>query len=139
MMKLSQYPPLSFPLPGVGQGGRYTYNQIRKKLKYYLVVLIAQCFARFVCPSSSSRNRFECFRGIKRCSLLSMQYSWKTSNIIDVSERFPCVIRRLMTCPSNMPLSIGGIRDIMSDYLVDDIFIRVFLCYVQRHNIYVGS
>ena len=35
------------------------------------------------------------------------------------------------TLPSNTPLSIGGIRDVMSDYLVDNIFIRVFHCDVQ--------
>ena len=39
-----------------------------------------------------------------------------------------------ITC-HNTPLSIGGIRDVMSDYLVDDIFIRVFHCDVQRHDI----
>ena len=56
-------------------------------------------------------------------------------NIFDVGERFPCVVRRLITCPSNTPLSIGGIRDLMSDYLVDDIFIHVFHCDVQQHDI----
>ena len=56
-------------------------------------------------------------------------------DIFDVGERFPCVVRRLITCPSNTPLGIGGIGDVMSDYLVDDISIRVFLCDVQRHDI----
>ena len=32
-------------------------------------------------------------------------------NIFDVGERLPCVVRRLITCPFNTPLSIGGIRD----------------------------
>ena len=40
-----------------------------------------------------------------------------------------------MPCPSNTPLGIGGIKNIMSDYLVDDIFICVFHCDVQRHYI----
>jgi len=59
----------------------------------------------------------------------------KNLNIFDVGERFPCVVRRLITCPSNMPLSIGGIRDVMCNYLVDDIFIRIFDCDVHRHDI----
>ena len=47
-------------------------------------------------------------------------------NISDVGEKFPCAVRRLILCSSNTPLSICGIRYVMSDYLVDDIFIRVF-------------
>jgi len=59
-------------------------------------------------------------------------------NIFDVGKRFPCVVRRLITCPSNTPLSIGGIRDVMSDYLVDDMFIRAFHCDIQRHDVIEG-
>ena len=36
-----------------------------------------------------------------------------------------------------MRLGIGGIRDVMSDYLVDDMFICVFHYDIQRHD--VGS
>ena len=35
------------------------------------------------------------------------------------------------------PISISGIRDVISDYLVDDIFIRVFHCDILRHDICV--
>ena len=56
-------------------------------------------------------------------------------NVFDLGERFPCVIRRLITGPSNAPLVIGGIRDVMSDCVVNDIFILVFHCDVQRHDI----
>ena len=58
--------------------------------------------------------------------------------IFDVRERFPCVVRRLITCPSNTPLGIGGIIDVMSDYLVDNIFIRVFHYDVQWYDICGG-
>ena len=44
-------------------------------------------------------------------------------------ERFICVFGRLITCPFKTPLSIGEIRDVMSDYLV------VFHCDIQRHDI----
>ena len=55
-------------------------------------------------------------------------------NIFDVGKRFPCIVRP-HNLPSNMPLGIRGIRNVMSDCLVDDIFILVFHCDDQRHNI----
>ena len=59
----------------------------------------------------------------------------ETLDIFDIGERFPCLVRRLITCQSHTLLGISRMRDIMSEYLVDDIFIRVFHCIVQRHDI----
>ena len=53
----------------------------------------------------------------------------------NVGYRF-CVVRHLITCPySNTLLSFGGIRNVITDYLVDDIFIFVFHCDDQWEDI----
>jgi len=68
-------------------------------------------------------------------SLLSTQLSWKTLTYLWCWLEVPMCLRRLIICPSYMLFGIGGIRCVMSDYLVDDIFICVFHCDIQRHKL----
>ena len=57
----------------------------------------------------------------------------KNINIFDVGERFLCVVRRLITCPSDTPLSIGGIRDdirgiVLEGFEMSDVCNVLVLC-----------